>query len=151
MDSALLTGTTQNTWLFNCIDDASNTDGTWKKANSFTIGNLSASFNKKYKYVLISDASLTGTQTITNASTGATVTHNNDANDTFTATGTITAFENVNPAGKDGGTVVVDPVTSGYTITLGSNLTTNAPADVAEVSNNVITIKKEGVFAVQAK
>ena len=148
VDSSLMSGTTQSTWLFNCI--AESTDTTWKKANSFQIGSLTTAFEKKYQYVLVSDASLTGTKTITNTSTGATVTHTNDTMETFTASGTVTTFNTVNPAGKDGTSVVItDPVTDGYTITLsGASIETNAPSDVASISNGVLTITKEGVFTV---
>ncbi len=148
VDSSLMSGTTQSTWLFNCI--AESTDTTWKKANSFQIGSLTTAFEKKYQYVLVSDASLTGTKTITNTSTGATVTHTNGTMETFTASGTVTTFNTVNPAGKDGSSVVItDPVTDGYTITLsGASIQTNAPSDVASISNGVLTITKEGVFTV---
>lgn len=145
VDSSLMSGTTQNTWLFNCI--AESTDTTWKKANSFQIGSLATSFEKKYQYVLVSDSSLTGTKTITNTSTGATVTHSNDTMDSFTASGTITTFNNVNPAGTSGTTV--DPTSGEYTITLsGTSIQTNAPSSVATISNNVLTIIQEGVFTV---
>ena len=139
--------------LLNCIDCAENTDLMWKKANAITVGSVNVTkWEKKYKYALISDASIKAgqTYTLTNASTGATVTHSNDSADSFTVTNSITTFENVNPAGKNGSTTVVtDPVTDGYTITLsGASIQTNAPSDVASISNNVLTITKEGTFTV---
>ena len=152
IDASLLTSG-QGTILLNCIDDATSTDGTWKKANAITVGNVTASkWVKKYKYVLISDASLTRGQsyTLTNASTGATVTYNNDANDSFTLTNSITTFDNVNPAGKTEGGEVVTPVTTdGMTLTLsGNSITSDAPADSVTVASNVATITKPGVYTV---
>ncbi len=147
-----LTSANQAAMLLNCIACPDSTDGTWKKANSITVGNLSTTFMKKYSYVLISDASIRAGQsyTLKNASTGATVTYNNDANDSFSVTNSVTTFDAVNPAGKDGSSVVVtDPVTDGYTITLnGTTIATNAPSDVASISNGVLTITKEGTFTV---
>ena len=148
-----VTSANQATMLLNCVADASNTDGCWKKANSINVGNLAASFSKKYAFVLISDASITAgnTYTLTNASTGATVTHTGDTADSFNVTNSVTTFNEVNPAGKDSGTTVTDPIvtTDEYTITLsGTSVQTNAPSDVASVSGGVVTINKEGVFAV---
>lgn len=139
----------QATLLLNCID-SSESDACWKKANSISVGDVSASFTKKYKYVLISDASIkTGSSySLTNASTGAIVTHSNDTATDFSVTDSVTTFETVNPAGKSGSSTT-DPTTEGYTITLsGTSIQTNAPADVATVSGGVITIIKEGVFTV---
>ena len=151
-DATLLTSS-QSTILLNCIDDAASTDGTWKKANAITVGNVTASkWTKKYKYVLISDASLVRGQsyTLTNASTGATVTYNNDAADSFTLTNSITTFENVNPAGKTSGGEVVTPVTTdGMTLTLSENsISSDAPADSVSVASNIATITKPGVYTV---
>ncbi len=148
-DTVTLTSS-QNVLLLNCIDDASNTDGCWKKANSFNMPNASeeqSKFAKKYKYVLLSEAGTDTSYSFVNAATGAKVTHSNDASDVFTVSGNITVFENVNPAGKTG--TVIEPVTEGYTLTLsGSTMLTNAPSDTASVSNNVCTITKPGVFAI---
>ena len=147
---ASVTSANQATILLNCIADTSNTDGCWKKANSILAGSVAEEFTKKYAYVLISDASIIAGQNynLKNASTGATVTYDNDASDTFYVSNSVTTFNNVNPAGKDG-TTVVTPTTDGYTITLsGSSISTNAPADVASVSNGVLTIVKEGIFTV---
>ncbi|MBQ8959935.1 MAG: carbohydrate-binding domain-containing protein [Ruminococcus sp.] len=151
-DAALLTSTNQAAMLLNCVADPSNTDGCWKKANALTTAGVTADkWQKKYQYVLISDPSITTGQTYTlkNASTGATATHSNDIADTFAVTNSVTTFDTVNPAGKDG-TVTVDPITTdGYTITFASNgASTNAPSDVATVSNGVVTISKESTFAV---
>lgn len=66
-DSALMSGTTQGTMLLNCVA-SSETDGCWKKANSITTGDIKAyKWQKKYAYVLLSDASITadGSYTIT--------------------------------------------------------------------------------------
>lgn len=150
--AAGVTSANQAAMLLNCIDDASNTDGMWKKANAISVGSLSfEKWTKKYKYVLVSDPSVKAgqTYTLTNASTGAVVTYNNDAADSFNVTNSVTTFENVNPAGKDGSSTVVTPSTDGYTITLsGSSISVNAPADVASVKGGVLTISKEGTFAV---
>ena len=151
IDSALLKSANQATVLLNCTACADTADGTWKKANTITAGDLSYTFTKKYAYALISDPSIQAGQTYTlkNAGTGATVTHTNDTADTFKVTNSVTAFDTVNPAGKDGSTATTDPTATGYTITLsGASIQTNAPSDVATVSNNVLTIVKEGVFEV---
>ena len=88
----------QGTMLLNCIDDTSNTDGCWKKANVIAISDsIKAVPSKKFKYVLISDATIKndGTYTLTNESTGAKVTHTNDASD-FKMSGMSTVFDGVN-------------------------------------------------------
>ncbi len=153
-DTTLLTAT-QGTMLLNCIADATNTeDGCWKKANTIVV-NGSTTFTpvKKYMYVLISDASITNgsTYTLTNGSTGATVSHTNNTATTFTTTGAITAFDtvNMNPTSDSGSGEgeVVTPV-DGYTITLGNTVSTNAPESVATVANNVVTIIQPAVFSV---
>ncbi len=149
VDSTLLTAT-QGTMLLNCIDDATQTDGCWRKVNAVSVSgtSISTALTKKYKYVLISDASLTaGTEyTLTNTGTGATITHTNDASSSFALSGTVTSFDAVNPGGTSG--TVVTP-TEGYTITLsGSSVLTNAPTEVASVSDGVCTITQPGVFAV---
>ncbi|MBR6242175.1 MAG: carbohydrate-binding domain-containing protein, partial [Ruminococcus sp.] len=147
-----LTSANQASILLNCIDCADTTDLMWKKANAITVGDITVSkWEKKYKYVLLSDASIkTGTSyTLTNAATGTAVTHSSGASDSFNVTNSVTTFNNVDPAGN--GTTVVEPVvvTDGYTITLsGTSVQTNAPSDVASVSGNVLTITKEGVFTV---
>ena len=149
-DSALLTAT-QGTMLLNCIADATNTtDGCWKKANTIVVnGSTTFAPVKKYMYVLISDASITSgtTYNLTNGSTGAVVTHNNELDNVFTTTGTVTSFETVN-MNSTGGEVVETPVSSDYTITLGSTVSTNAPESVATVANNVVTIIQPAVFSV---
>ena len=149
VDSTLLTAT-QGTMLLNCIDDATQTDGCWRKVNAVSVSetSISTALTKKYKYVLISDASLTaGTEyTLTNTGTGATITHTNDASSSFALSGTVTSFDAVNPGGASG--TAVTP-TEGYTITLsGSSVLTNAPTEVASVSGGVCTITQPGVFAV---
>ncbi len=150
-DAALLTAT-QGTMLLNCIADATNTeDGCWKKANTIVVNGTTYAPNKKYMYVLISDASIASgqTYTLTNGSTGATVSHTNNTATSFTTTGTVTTFETVdmNPSAGSGEGEVVVP-TDGYTITLGSTVSTNAPETVATVANNVVTIIQPSVFSV---
>ncbi|MDE6678969.1 MAG: carbohydrate-binding domain-containing protein, partial [Ruminococcus sp.] len=150
-DSALMSGTTQGTILLNCIASGE-TDGCWKKANNITVGNIKAyKWQKKYAYVLLSDSSITadGSYKLTNNSTSATVTH--DGSEDFRTAGTVTVFDNVNPAGTAGsGTAVPD--TSSYTVTLSANsIETNAPSDVATVENNVLTIKKPAVMSVSGE
>ena len=149
-DSALLSGTTQGTMLLNCVADSTSKDGTWKKANTITVGSVSQTFTKKYSYVLISDSSITagGSYSLTNAGTGATVTYNNDEKDTFAQSDLITTYENVNPAGKDGSSSGTT-VTTGNTITLsGTSILSDAPTDSVTVSGNVATITKEGVYTI---
>ncbi|MDE6834432.1 MAG: carbohydrate-binding domain-containing protein, partial [Ruminococcus sp.] len=147
-DSALMSGTTQGTILLNCIA-SSETDGCWKKANNLTVGNVKAfKWQKKYSYVLISDASITadGSYKLTNSSTGAGVTH--DGSEDFKMSGTVAVFDNVNPAGT-GSTTTTPDTTAGYTVTLSADsIKTDAPADVATVENNVLTIKKPAVMSV---
>ena len=146
--AAGVTAANQAAILLNCIDDASNTDLCWKKANSIAAGSVSETFTKKYKYVLISDASITAgqTYTLTNTSTGAVVTHTNDTAESFTVTNSVTTFDTVNPAGKDGGAVVVDPV-EGTGITLsGATITSDYSTDLVTVANGVATITQPGVY-----
>lgn len=149
--SASVGAANQAVMLLNCIDCAENTDLMWKKANAITTGDVSVSkWNKKYKYVLLSDPSIKAgqTYTLTNASTGTAVTHSNGTANTFNVTDSVTAFESVDPSGAVSQTTT-PTVTDGYTITLsGASINTNAPADVASINNNVLTISKEGVFTV---
>ncbi len=147
-DTTLLNAT-QGTMLLNCIADATNTeDGCWKKANTIVVnGSTTFAPVKKYMYVLISDASITNgsTYNLTNGSTGAVVTHNNELDNVFTTTGAVTTFETVN-MNSTGGEVVTPA--DGYTITLGNTVSTNAPETVATVANNVVTIIQPAVFSV---
>ncbi|MBE6861932.1 MAG: carbohydrate-binding domain-containing protein, partial [Ruminococcus sp.] len=149
-DAALLNAT-QGTMLLNCIADASNTDdGCWKKANTIIVNGTTYAPNKKYMYVLISDAAIASGQTynLTNGSTGATVSHTNNTSASFTTTGTVTSFNTVdmNPS-TDSGDITVTPE-EGYTITLGNTVSINAPESVATVSDNVVTIIQPSVFSV---
>lgn len=149
---ASLISTTQGTMLLNCIASGE-TDGCWKKANGITAGDIKAyKWQKKYAYVLLSDASITadGSYKLTNTSTSANVTHDNSAD--FKMTGVVTVFDNVNPAGTSGSGTVTPPDTTSYTITLSANsIETNAPEDVATVNNNVLTIIKPAVLSVSGE
>ncbi|HNZ99938.1 carbohydrate-binding domain-containing protein [Ruminococcus sp.] len=150
-DEKLMAGTTQTTVLLNCINDATNEkDGTWKKANALVSGSLDAKYTKKYKFVLYSDAAINGAKSCTfkNLATGASVTHT-DGKQTQFQLGLVTTFNNVDPAGTGGGTVVEPtPAPEGLTITLSdSGMTTNASSE-AKVENNVCTISQPGVFTV---
>ncbi|MCM1507750.1 MAG: carbohydrate-binding domain-containing protein [Ruminococcus flavefaciens] len=148
-----MSGTTQGTMLLNCIA-SSETDGCWKKANNITAGDIKAyKWQKKYAYVLISDASITadGSYKLTNNSTSTNVTHDDSAD--FKMSGTVTVFDNVNPAGTTGSGTVTTPTVDGtYTITLnGKSIATNAPEDVATVDNNVLYILREGTYEVSGE
>lgn len=148
VDTALMAGTTQGTMILNCIDDASNSDGCWKKANSIIGAGNNDGFVKKYKYALISNDTVKSGSTyeLTNSSTGNTVQHSGGVQ--FRQTELITVYNEVNPAGVSA-PVTPDPVDGEYTITLSSSgVETNAPSDVASVNNGVLTINKEGVFSV---
>ncbi len=148
-DTALMSGTTQGTMLLNCVASGE-TDGCWKKANALTAGSIDVTkWQKKYAYVLLSDASIKadGTYKLTNVSTSSNATTGGSAD--FKMTGAVTVFDSVNPAG-DGTTTPDTPVTSGtYTITLnGTSIESSAPSDVATIENGVLTIKKEGSYSV---
>lgn len=147
-DTSLLTAS-QNTLVFNCIDNSDNSDGTWKKANSFTYNDTKTEFVKKYKYILFSNSDISvGSYTFKNNSTGGNFTH--DGSESFAVSSGVTVFENVNPAGTTGSTTT--PSADEYTITLSaSSVATNAPEDVASVVNNIVTITKPGVFAVSGE
>ncbi len=146
-NQAELINATQGTMLLNCIDDTSNTDGCWKKANAIAVSDsITASPLKKFKYVLISDASIKNgtTYTLTNKNTSSTVTHTNGASKSFAMSALSTTFNSVN-LGATSQEVTAD----GYRITLSSNgISTNAPAETASVADGVITVKQPGVFAV---
>ena len=150
-DEKLMAGTTQTTVLLNCINDATNEkDGTWKKANALAAGSLDVKYTKKYKYVLYSDTAINGAKScgFKNLSTGASVTHT-DGKQTQFQLSLVTTFNNVDPSGT-GGTTVVEPTPApeGLTITLAdSGMTTNASSE-AKVENNVCTIEQPGVFTV---
>ena len=151
VDTLLLSDTTRTTVLLNCIDDPSNeNDGMWKKANTISAGaDSKIAFTKKYKYVLISDSAINGAKScyFTNVGTGAQVTHT-DGTQTQFQLGLVSVFDNVDPSGSMITPPMPTPSDNDYTITLsGSDIQTNAPADVASVSGGVLTISKEGVFA----
>ena len=156
VDPNLLAGSTRTIALLNCIDDTTNEkDGMWKKVNAISSSaNNKVEFTKKYKYVLISESAMNGAKScgFTNLGTGAKVTHT-DGTQTQFQLSSVTVFENVDPSGAGSAAVVTPPVsTDGYTITLsGDSVETNAPADVASVSNGTVTITKAGVFAVSGK
>ena len=153
-DSALMSGTTQSTMLLNCIA-SSETDGCWKKANALTIDGVVdfTKWEKKYAYVVISSPKLLSDYSymLNNASTGANASYGTTNSTIFKMTGTVTVFDNVNPVGN--GSVITPPSTSdSYTITLsGTSILTDAPADVASVENNVLTIKKPAVMSVSGE
>lgn len=150
-DTSLLSSS-QTTMLFNCVDCSDNTDLMWKKANSFEMSNgFKCDFVKKYKYVLVSSPELTqsGSLSIKNTSTGGSVVYGTDNSADFAAVSGVNVFENVDP-GYDAGSVI-DP-TAGYTVTLAdSGVTSNAPAETAKTSGNVLTITQPGIFAVSGK
>ncbi|MCQ2490849.1 MAG: carbohydrate-binding domain-containing protein, partial [Ruminococcus sp.] len=160
VDKALLEGSTRTIALLNCIDDTTNEkDGTWKKANVLSPSrNFDLEFTKKYKYVLISTSEMNGAKSCTfwNLSNDALATHT-DGKQTQFQLGGINVFENVDPSGGKSNTNPDTPRPpessdeSSDTMSIklnGSSITTDAPSDVASVSNGVLTIKNEAVFAI---
>ena len=155
-DSTLMTGTTQGTFLLNFVDDTSNTDGCWKKANSF--GGFE--FTKKFKYVLLSTPDYTKGKEITfdvasNGTTiGSGVMHSGN-NTKFAVSGIINTFNEVTILTSvplpDTGTDT--PATAdGYSITLsGASIQSDAPADVASSADGKLTITQPGTFAVSGE
>ncbi|MDE7098956.1 MAG: carbohydrate-binding domain-containing protein [Ruminococcus sp.] len=129
VDKSLLT-VSQNTLLFNCIDDTTSKDGTWKKANSigWDVTNpesntdyIRTEFLKKYKYILISDSVLIdGSYTFRNNSTKEKITH--DDSDKFEVKSGVNVFDNVNPVGNGGSAPVETPAETNN-ITLESSKT----------------------------
>ena len=148
-DTTLLTAS-QTTLLFNCIDDTPSKDGTWKKANSFTYNSTATEFVKKYKYILFSNSDITdGSYTFKNNSTGGNFAH--DGSEKFEVKSGVNVFDNVNPAGTSGGGTTTPDATS-YTVTLSADsIETDAPSDVATVSNNVLTISKPAVLSISGE
>ncbi len=149
-NQAELVTASQGTMLLNCADDTSQTDGCWKKANAIKVSDtLTASPLKKYKYVLISDASIQNgsSYNLSNVNTGAAITHTNDTMTAFSLTSSVTVFDTVNPGGTSGSTT--EPVAGEYTITLSdSGISTNADSSSAAVADNICTITQPGIFAV---
>ena len=150
-DSTLLTAT-QGTMLLNCIADAANTDGCWKKANSIVIDGKTYAPVKKYMYALVSDASIKNgsTYTLTNGSTGATVKHTNDTASSFAMTGNVTAFNtvNMNPGSSSSDIVV----TGDNTITLASSGITFTGSGVTVSSDGkTVTVTEPGIYAVKGE
>ncbi len=151
-DSTLMTGTTQNTLILNCVD-STETDGCWKKANSF--GGFE--FTKKFKYVLLSSPDYTKGKEITfdvasNGTTiGSGVMHSGN-NTKFAVSGIINTFNEVTiltalpPSDVVTGT---DTPADGYSVTLsGTSILSDAPADVASSADGKLTISQPGTFAV---
>ncbi len=151
-DSTLMTGTTQNTLILNCVD-STETDGCWKKANSF--GGFE--FTKKFKYVLLSSPDYTKGKEITfdvasNGTTiGSGVMHSGN-NTKFAVSGIINTFNEVTILTSvplpDTGTDTPTPA-DGYSVTLsGTSILSDAPADVASSADGKLTISQPGTFAV---
>ncbi|MCM1315316.1 MAG: carbohydrate-binding domain-containing protein [Alistipes senegalensis] len=153
-DTALMSGTTQATMILNCIS-STESDGYWKKANALTIDGVVdfTKWEKKYAYVVISSPKLLSDYSymLNNASIGANASYGTTNSTIFKMTGIVTVFDNVNPVGN--GSIITPPSTSdSYTITLSStSILTDAPADVASVENNVLTIKKPAVMNVSGE
>ncbi len=154
IDTTLMTGTTQGTLIFNCVDDTANTDGCWKKVNSF--GGFE--FTKKFKYVLLSSPDYTTGKKMqfTNASNGSAVMHSGNSAE-FAVSGVINTFNEVNlseavpPTDTGTDTPVVTPA-DGYSITLsGTSIQSDAPADVASSTDGKLTITQPGTFAVSGE
>lgn len=152
-NSAIMTGTTQGTLLFNCVDDTANTDGCWKKANSF--GGFE--FTKKFKYVLLSSPDYTTGKelTFTNVFNSSRLLHG-EYNAAFAVSGIINTFDNVKLAAAipptDTGTDTTTPADGTYTVTLsGASIQSDAPADVASSADGKLTITQPGTFAVSGE
>ncbi len=151
-DSTLMTGTTQNTLILNCVD-STETDGCWKKANSF--GGFE--FTKKYKYVLLSTPDYTKGKELTfdvasnGTAFGPAVMHSGN-NTKFAVSGIINTFNEVTIlTALPPSDVVTDTPTpaDGYSITLsGTSILSDAPADVASSADGKLTISQPGTFAV---
>ena len=144
VDTTLMTGTTQGTLLFNCVD-STETDGCWKKANSF--GGFE--FTKKYKYVLLSSPDYTTGKEMmfTNAVNASAVQHSGNSFK-FTVSGVVNTFNEVNPAAAVPPSVNATPA-EGYTVTLsGTSILSDAPAAVASSADGKLTITQPGTFAV---
>ena len=100
-DDKLMSGTTQTTVLLNCIYNAENEkDGTWSKDNAIVTDGLDIKYQKKYRYVLISDKTINGAKScgFKNLATGAKVTHT-DGKQTQFQLSLVTVFDKVDPAG----------------------------------------------------
>ncbi|MBO5343354.1 MAG: carbohydrate-binding domain-containing protein [Ruminococcus sp.] len=148
VDTTLMTGTTQNTLILNCVD-STETDGCWKKANSF--GGFE--FTKKYKYVLLSSPDYTTGKELsfTNVSNSSAVMHSS-VNFKFAVSAVLNTFNEVNPSAAvpptDTGTDTPAPA-DGYSITLnGTSILSDAPADIASSADGKLTITQPGTFAV---
>lgn len=148
VDTTLMTGTTQNTLILNCVD-STETDGCWKKANSF--GGFE--FTKKYKYVLLSTPDYTTGKELsfTNVANSSAVMHGS-TNFKFAVSAVLNTFNEVNPSAAvpptDTGTDTPAPA-DGYSVTLsGTSILSDAPAAVASSADGKLTISQPGTFAV---
>ena len=147
VDTTLMTGTTQGTLILNCIDDSANSDGCWKKANSF--GGFE--FTKKYKYVLLSSPDYTtGKEMMFSNAVNASAVQHSGNSFKFTVSGVVNTFNEVNPSAAVPPSVNDTPSTAdGYSITLsGSSISTNAPETVASADSGKLTISQPAAFAV---
>ncbi len=154
VDTTLMTGTTQGTLILNCVD-STETDGCWKKANSFLfeLNSFECNFTKKYKYVLVSSGDFVqgADLDIKNTATGNLVLHGAEQTPVFTPTGTITVFDKVNPLSPLNNEPVPAPA-DGYSVTLsGTSILSDAPADVASSADGKLTITQPGTFAVSGE
>ncbi len=150
-DLTLMSGTTQGTMLLNCIE-SSETDGCWKKAESITTGDIKAyKWMKKYRYVILSDASIkSGSKyTLTNQSSGNSVQHSGGAE--FSQTDVVTVYNEVNPAGVSGSTGGNTDTPTGANAIALSGTSISSSADGVTVKDGVATISKAGVYEVSGE
>ncbi len=152
-DQTLMTGTTQGTMLLN-FKASAETDGCWKKANALVNDYVTFSkWTKKYAFALISapDIAAGKSYSFTNASNSNTAVHSGGA--AFEQSSLITVYESVDPDGaSDSPVTPTTPTNSEYTIKLsGASIESNAPIDMASVSNGVMTVTQPGVFAVSGE
>ncbi|MBR3629530.1 MAG: carbohydrate-binding domain-containing protein [Oscillospiraceae bacterium] len=148
-----LSGSTQTIMLFDMAAE-------WKKASTITIGTKEFASNKKYDYVLVSDPSLSASQTYKVYIGGQQAKHAGDANGSFKNTGTATQYK------------TVELLTGGETVASGDNVVSSivynsssvalydasgAPVDASaasnvKVSNNTyVTITRSGAYTVSGK
>ncbi|MCM1528621.1 MAG: carbohydrate-binding domain-containing protein [Alistipes sp.] len=147
-DTAIMSGTTQGTMVMNFVA-SSETDGCWKKANALQGAGINEEYwIKKYAYAVISSPEIKagGTYNFTNVFAVAAATVNGSVD--FIQTGTVTIYDNVDPTG-DKTSMPVPPTDGTYTVTLsGASIQSDAPAEVASVENNKLTITQPGTFSV---
>lgn len=126
----------------------------WKKSAAITVGTTTFTSNKKYDYVLISDASVTASGNYKVYIDGSQAKHETDATGKFQNTGSVTQYKAVaileGGEAAPAGTVVSSIVYNSSGVSLydanGTAIAASAAENVTVSNNTYVTITKSGAY-----